>query len=56
MNALNKGYYVITVLSIVFMFVSVYYLLEDLMFFWAGTVGILDQSGLCLHHAVLHVR
>lgn len=43
MSALNKGYYVITVLSIVFMFVSVYYLLEDLMFFWAGTVGILTS-------------
>ncbi len=43
MNALNKGYYVITVLSIVFMFVSVYYLLGDMMFFWAGTVGILTS-------------
>ena len=43
MSALNKGYYVITGLSIIFMFVSVHYLLEDLMFFWAGTVGILTS-------------
>jgi len=43
MRALNNGYYVIIVLSIVFMFFSVRVLLGDLMFFWAGLIGILTS-------------
>lgn len=43
MNALNRGYFVTIGLSIVGMFFTVYYMLNDLWLFAAGAVGIVTS-------------
>jgi K(+)-stimulated pyrophosphate-energized sodium pump len=40
MNALNRGYFVAIALSIVGMAVTVYFMLDNWLLFWAGLVGI----------------
>ena len=40
MNALNRGYFVAIALSIVGMAVTVYFMLDNWLLFWAGVVGI----------------
>jgi K(+)-stimulated pyrophosphate-energized sodium pump len=51
MAALNKGYYVTTILAIGFFFIAVKWLLsfdEEMWFFWAGVVGVLTSFAFVL--------
>ncbi len=43
MNALNRGYYITTILSIIFFFGAVWYMLKNIWFFYAGLVGIVTS-------------
>jgi K(+)-stimulated pyrophosphate-energized sodium pump len=40
MHALNKGYYVTAIISAIFFYIAVMYLLNNIWFFYAGLVGL----------------
>ena len=55
MQALNRGFYVTTVLALAGFYVAVKMLLGgNMMLFTAGVVGILTSFAYRVHHAVLH--
>ncbi|MFA6428514.1 MAG: sodium/proton-translocating pyrophosphatase, partial [Candidatus Buchananbacteria bacterium] len=43
MKALNRGYYVTAILSVIFLAIATKYMLDNWYFFWAGVVGVVTS-------------